>query len=84
MTSGINTMTGSAVGYMSFAMSGANTSAGSDSTALNLLGNAFQKASASFVLSGLTPGVTTFTAVYRTTAGTGLFQNRSIWAIPLP
>jgi hypothetical protein len=84
VTSGIETTTGSAVGYMSFALSGANTAAGSDTTALNLLGNVFQKASASFVVSGLTPGSTTFTAVYRTTAGTGTFQNRSIWAIPLP
>jgi collagen triple helix repeat protein len=83
VTAGIQTTTGSALGYMSFAMSGTNTSTGSDATALNLLGNNFQKASATFVLTGLTPGSTTFTAVYRTTAGTATFQNRSIWLIPL-
>jgi hypothetical protein len=84
VTAGIQTTQGGALGFMSFAMSGANTSSGNDATALNLLGNDFQKASASFVLSGLTPGSTTFTAVYRTSAGTSTFQNRSIWAIPLP
>jgi hypothetical protein len=83
VTGGMLNSTGSNPGYMAFAMSGANTSTGNDSTALNLLGNGFQKASASFVLSGLTPGSTTFTAKYRTTGGTETFQNRSIWAIPL-
>jgi hypothetical protein len=83
VTAGIQTSQGGALGYMSFAMSGANTSAGNDATALNLLGNNFQKASATFVLSGLTPGTTTFTAKYRVTGGTASFQNRSIWAIPL-
>jgi hypothetical protein len=69
---------------MSFAISGATTRAANDATALNLLGNDFQKASAIFVVSGLTPGSNTFTAKYRTGAGTATFQNRSIWAIPLP
>jgi hypothetical protein len=84
VTAGIKGSQGGGLGYMSFVMSGANTSSGSDTTALNLLGNDFQKASASFVLTGLNPGGTTFTAVYRTNAGTTTYQNRSMWALPLP
>jgi hypothetical protein len=86
VTAGIQTSTGGASGFMSFAMSGANTvpPATDNSTALNLIGNDFQKASATFVLTGLSPGSTTFTAKYRTNAGTSTFQNRLIWAIPLP
>jgi hypothetical protein len=84
VTAGIQTTQGAALGYMSFAITGGTTRAANDATALNLLGNDFQKASAIFVVSGLTPGSTTFTAKYRTSAGTSTFQNRSIWAIPLP
>jgi hypothetical protein len=85
VTGGIETATGGGQAYMSFTMSGANTSTGNDATALNLLGNAFQKASAIFVLSGLSPGNTTFTAVYRSSTGTtATFQNRYIVVQPLP
>ena len=86
VTAGIETSTGSGSGFMSFALTGANTvpPPTDDSTALNLVGNDFQKASATFVVSGLNPGLTTFTAKYRTDAGTGTFRNRSIWVIPLP
>jgi hypothetical protein len=84
VTGGMDNSTASNPGFMAFAMSGANTSAGNDATALNLIGNGFQKASGSFVLSGLTPGSTTFTAKYRTTGGTETFQNRYIWVLPLP
>ena len=42
-------------------------------------------ASAMYVVSGLTAGTYTFTAVYRTTAGgTGTFADRNIIVIPLP
>jgi hypothetical protein len=86
VTAGIETSNNNGSGFMSFAMSGANTAAAptDDSTALNQVGNDFQKASASFVLSGLTAGSTTFTAVYRTDSGTATFRNRSIWVMPLP
>jgi len=47
-----------------------------------------QRASASSVLSGLTPGSTTFTGKYKREGGGGsatcTFVNRSIMAIPLP
>src|SRR4029079_9449757 len=68
VTAGIATTTGSGSGDMSFAVSGAHTVAPptDNSTVLNLIGNDCQKASATFVLSGLTPGTTTFTAKYRT------------------
>jgi hypothetical protein len=88
LTAGILNSTGSSLGYMSFTCSpnsGADcTSTGSDVTALNLLGNNRQKATASFVLQ-LTPNTTyTFTAVYKILGpGTVSFQNRSIWAAPL-
>jgi hypothetical protein len=86
VTAGIETSTGGGSGYMSFAMTGANNvpPPTDNSTALNLIGNDFQKASATFVLSGLTPGSTTFTAEYRTNGGTATIQNRSIWVIPIP
>jgi hypothetical protein len=71
---------------VSLALSGANNAAAptDNSEALNLIGNDFQKATATFVLSGLTPGSSTFTAQYRTNSATATFQNRSIWVIPLP
>jgi hypothetical protein len=86
VTAGIATSTGSGSGFMSFTMTGANDlpAPTDDSTALNQVGNNFQKASATFVLSGLAPGSTTFTAVYRTDAGSATFRFRSLWAIPLP
>jgi hypothetical protein len=84
VTSGMKNSNASNPTFMSFAVSGATTQAATDTRALSLLGNNFQQASASFVLTGLTPGSTTFTAKYRTDGGTATFQNRSIWAIPLP
>jgi hypothetical protein len=87
LTAGIFTSTGGGLGYMSFRCSvvgGDCTAGGSDVTALNLLGNNRQKATATFVLNGLTPGSITFTAVYRSSGpGTASFQNRSIWVAPL-
>jgi hypothetical protein len=86
VTAGISTGNNTGSGFMSFTESGANTLAAptDDSTALNQIGNDVQKASASFVLSGLSAGSTTFTAVYRTNSGTATFRNRSIWVMPLP
>jgi hypothetical protein len=87
LTAGVFTSTGGGLGFMSFTCSvvaGDCTSTGSDITALNLLGNDRQKATATFVLTGLTPGPTTFTAVYRSGGpGSASFQNRSMWVAPL-
>ena len=73
--------------FTSFAMSGANTQAtAADANAAALGGNAFQRASASSVLTGLNPGSATFTAQYKWSSGsaTCTFSNRALWAIPLP
>jgi hypothetical protein len=76
---------GSTSMFMSFAVSGASTQAASDARSLILLGNALQQSTASFVVSGLTPGSTTFTAQYRVSgSGTATFSNRSMFVIPLP
>jgi hypothetical protein len=73
--------------FISFAASGANTQAASDGMALGVqiassagLGIS---AGATFLLTGLNPGSTTFTSKYRVTATTGNFSNRRITAIPL-
>jgi hypothetical protein len=72
---------------MSFSIIGPNTNVPpTDATAVILSnGNAEQKAGASFVVNGLTPGDTvTVTAQYRTIgAGNVIFSSRSMWAIPV-
>jgi hypothetical protein len=56
-----------------------------DEHALILAGSSLQAASASFVIENLSEGANEFKAVYRTNANKACeFQNRSIWAIPLP
>jgi len=71
---------------MSFATSGAGATVlpAADARALIEAGNSLQQASASFVVSGLNPVSTVFTAKYRASASTCTFANRSIWAVPLP
>jgi hypothetical protein len=87
VTSGMKGATGSTVCYMSFAGSAPNAAiTADDSRALILTSNDLQQSTASFVLSGLTAGSTTFTAKYKastTNATACTFSNRSIWAIPL-
>jgi len=46
-------------------------------------GTGFVQASATFYVTGLTPGTYTFTAKYRTTGGTATFANRNIIVQPL-
>jgi hypothetical protein len=89
VTSGVTGSNGSIQCYMSFAVSGASTQAASDSRAQALTGVSgtnFLQTSASFVVTGLTPGSNTFTAQYRASVNnqTCTFSNRSIWVIPLP
>jgi hypothetical protein len=55
VTAGMVSSNGNA-GYMGFAASGANTSAPTDTLALNLQGNQFVKSSATFLLTGLDSG----------------------------
>jgi hypothetical protein len=73
--------------FMSFAGTGANTITASDANALIQAGSAQQRASATAVLIGLTPGATTLTAKYKVSGGGAAsctFANRSLMAIPLP
>jgi len=46
--------------------------------------NASFQGSATYLVTGLSPGSTTFTAQYRVTSGEGQFSMRSIVVIPLP
>jgi hypothetical protein len=85
VTAGMVGSTGSTSCFMGFEVLPGPTPA-SDANALILAGNATQKASASFVVNGLTAGAHTFEAKYRAASAqsTCTFFNRSIFAIPLP
>jgi CRP-like cAMP-binding protein len=67
--------------YVSFAMSGANTQAASDTNASIAAGTSRQ--GAPILLTGLTAGSTTFKLKYRVASGTGTFLDRRIAVIPL-
>lgn len=71
---------------MSWEISGATTRAALDLTAISNDGapaNQPIRASNHDLMTGLTPGVNTFTAKYRVAAGTGTFGDRIITVIPL-
>jgi len=72
---------------MSFAMSGANTQAATTGNALMQIAvsaGVAQGGSAVYLLSGLNPGATTFTAKYeRNVGGTSTFSGRKISVVPL-
>jgi hypothetical protein len=75
---------GSIIVYTSYAVSGASTVAATDGRALQVQGQNFTRASATSVITGLTPGSNTFTSKYRVSSGTGTFRDRDIVVIPLP
>lgn len=71
---------------VSYAVSGANTVAATDSKNLHFRsGTAAQAAEfgVTHLLTGLTPGSTTFTLQYRVNANTGTFLNRKLTVIPI-
>jgi hypothetical protein len=71
-------------GYMSFQV---DATAATDATSLhfdNTTANFAFQGSATYVVSGLTAGSHTFTAKYRSGAGSETFAHRSIIVIPLP
>jgi hypothetical protein len=73
-------------GYMSVAVSGASTVAASDNWAISYKSQAASDGvgiSVAHRFTGLTAGSNTFTAKYRTTAGTESFQWRDIIVIGL-
>jgi hypothetical protein len=75
---------GGSASFMSYAASPAGTSGGpADAQAYEVAGNDFVRASATVLVTGLTPGSTTFTAKYRVSSGTGTFGTREITVIPL-
>lgn len=89
---GIASGNASAYALASVAISGANTVAAADAGASNVtIKNQTSSTgstgdvshTASVLLTGLTPGSTTFTMKYRVTAGTGTFTERKISVIPL-
>jgi len=73
---------------MGFELSGANAAVATDNRSLVMeasTGGAEVRHGAVFLLTGLTAGSTTLTAKYKRKAGAGtaLFEDRRIWAIPL-
>jgi hypothetical protein len=78
----------SGLAAMAFAISGATTQAASDARSLVVKSGGNQsilmQGSATYFVTGLTAGSTTFTAKYRVSAGTGTFAERTIVVIPLP
>lgn len=72
--------------YVSYAISGATTTAASDDRAQLLTAAATNqafRASHWYLETGLTAGSNTFTAQYRVTGGTGSWSNRRIIVLPL-
>jgi hypothetical protein len=75
-------------GYMAFSSTGACPGDASDAQSLHLtVGppntiSSFQ-ASATYLVTGLTAGLHTFQACYRSAIGLALFENRSIVVMPL-
>jgi hypothetical protein len=70
-------------GFMGFVASGANTIAAADTKTIRNTATVDVSAAKLFILTGLTPGVTTFTAKYKVSGGTGTWYDRFIAAIPL-
>lgn len=74
-------------GYMGFSLSGATTRAASDTTAAcgrTVTGGLFGVISRRIHLTGLTPGTTTFKAMYKTSTSTGTFADRHLIVEPKP
>ena len=71
---------------MAFAVSGATTTAAQDKYGVftNVpTAAAAQRLGATYLISGLTPGSTTFTCKYKVISNTGTFDNRYIGVVPL-
>jgi hypothetical protein len=69
--------------YVSFALSGANTVAANDNTAITHAGTTQDNFGSTFILTGLTPGSTTVTMKFKATAGTATFSLRRLGVITL-
>ena len=85
VTCNISNTSAGALGFMSYAVSGATTVGAATPRALAFLSNAASdqmSASWAHLKTGLTAGSNTFTAKYSVTAGTGSFRFRVISVIP--
>jgi hypothetical protein len=79
--------TGLYYGYVSLALSGANTQAASTQLGLVFVpayANWISQSGDAFALPGLNPGSTTFKLKYQVQGGTGTFGNRRLTVIPFP
>jgi hypothetical protein len=75
--------TGNASGFMSVTVDGVTPLAVEDSNSLRVAGNNAIRASATSLLTGLTPGSHIFTSIYRLAGtGTATFSERNIVVIP--
>jgi hypothetical protein len=69
--------------HMGFEMTGTNNAGASDSRSLATISNDLSRGSATYVLTGLNAGLTTFTAKYRSDGGFICdFVDRSLTVIP--
>jgi hypothetical protein len=73
------------ISYVGFALSGANSASAADNQAVwgNFVNVTDYAHGATFLLTGLAAGATTFKMKYRVSGGTGTFSNRRIAVIPL-
>ena len=75
--------TGQTAAFMSVSVTGATTIAASDANSYRVFGNDPIRASAAVLITGLTAGSNTFTAVYRHVgSGSSTFGARTITVIP--
>ena len=83
MTAQIQGSTGNAAGFMSTFVDGAVTQLVGDETSLRVAGNNAVRASATALVTGLSPGNHVFTAAYKLVgSGTATFAERNIVVIP--
>jgi hypothetical protein len=77
---------GTAQVFIAPAVSGATTIAATDTFACAVSGQAGTQHQAVFaaLVTGLTPGINTFTSKYRTAGGTATFSNRTLTVIGVP
>lgn len=68
---------------MSYDISGANTASAADAYSVHMVGATTVGASHTRLITGLTPGSTTFKLKYKVSGGTGTFQYRRIAVVPL-
>jgi hypothetical protein len=69
--------------YMSFAISGATTVAATDNFSMANEGALTLSAGVTFLVTGLTAGSNTFTAKYRVTGGSGVYELRRITVVDM-